>query len=129
MQKTQPSSDEQPTQELDLNGYASMLDSNGQLPGDEKDTVVHPLIVEQTERDIQYETAANQEQQETVPLVSLQATIRQQAVGLSVMEHKAASDNRSLTGKKQQTDRSYTLLLWIPLLLFIVLFISVISFR
>src|SRR5690348_4297589 len=123
MQITQPSSDEQPTQELDLNSYASTLDSNGQLPVDEKDTVVYPIAVESTELAIQHETAANQEQQETVPLVSLQATLELPAVGLSAMEYKAASGNRSLRGKKQQTDRPYTLLLWIPLVLFAVLLI------
>jgi peptidoglycan/xylan/chitin deacetylase (PgdA/CDA1 family) len=129
MQITQPSSDEQPTQELDLNSYASTLDSNEQLPVDEKDTMVLVIAVEQAEGAIQHETAANQEQQETLPLVSLQATLQQPAVGLSATEHKAASDNRSLTGKNKQANRLDTLLLWIPLLLFVLLFISMISFR
>ena len=129
MQITQPSSDEQPTQELDLNSYASTLDSNGQLPVDEKDTVVYPIAVEPTERAIQHETASNQEQQETVPLVSLQATLQQPAIGISATDHKDASGNRSLRGKKQQTDRPSAVLLWIPLVLFVALFISVISFR
>ena len=129
MQLTQPSSDEQPTLELELIGHTSMSESNGQLPIDEIDTLLHPIAIEKTDLAIQPETAVSQGQQETLPLVSLQSAVQQPAIEPGVAKQKAASGKPSVSGKNQQKGRSYLLLLLVPLLLFVLLFIGVLSFR
>src|SRR5512135_3603931 len=93
------SSDEQPTQELDLSGVASRLAFNRQLSIDEIDTELHPVVIEHVKRTIQSGPVATPEQQETLPLISLLSTVIQPAIKRKAAEQKTSSHGAFLSDK------------------------------
>lgn len=142
------SSDEQPTQKIKLdiqkassysieqqnapefdNTYLSIE----QTPIQEMDTEllsIAPLTVEQDKQQQQSSHKIHLEQQATLLLDSVQLNLKKPSLEQHVVGQKRPDPRVSLPGRKKLDHRSYSKLLWlVPLLLFLLLFIRVLSDR
>ena len=125
------SSEEQPTQELNLNSQtASVRKQSAQLveiasQKTERQSRVS-VAVEQHGQEQQPAYEADLEQQATLPMAFERLEIEQPSLEESkVVEQKMHEQAALLPGERQQGRRSYTSLLWwVPLLMFILFFVS-----
>ena len=141
------SPDEQPTQELNLDTQSALItlaeehdvhvvdnacQSAEQKPIQDMDTellLVAPLAVEQDKQEQLPSREINQEQQETLPLVSMQSSLKHPSRKLYAAGQGTHDRKASFSSEKKHGRRYSSLLWWIPLLMFLLLFISVLSGR
>ena len=103
-----------------------------QKPIQDMDTellLVAPLAVEQDKQEQLPSREINQEQQETLPLVSMQSSLKHPSRKLYAARQGTHDRKASFSSEKKHGRRYSSLLWWIPLLMFLLLFISVLSGR
>ena len=141
------SPDEQPTQELNLDTQSALItlaeehdehvidnacQSAEQKPIQDMDTellLVAPLAVEQDKQEQLPSHEINQEQQETLPLVSMQSSLKHPSRKLYAAGQGPHDRKASFSSEKKRGRRYSSLLWWIPLLMFLLLLVSVLSGR
>lgn len=142
------SSDEQPTLKIGLDKQTVVSTSAEpqnsprvnntylsaeQKPIQEMDTellLIAPLAAEQDKQEQLLSHQIHLEQQATLPLESVQSLLKQPSIEQPFMEHQMPNRSVLLPRKKKSGRYSYSeFLWWVPLLLFLLLFISVLSGR
>ena len=129
--------DEQPTQELNLDTQSALISlaeehdvhvvdnayqSAEQKPIQDIDTellLVAPLAVEQDKQEQLPSHEINQEQQETLSLVSIQSSLKHPSRKLYAAGQRPHDRKASLSSEKKHGRRYSSLLWWIPLLMFL----------
>ena len=148
MRLNKTSSDEQPTQELNLNMKTvsptsveqrpdQLIDithqNSDQQPIEDMNTAlmsIAPLAVAQHEQEQLSTQEVNLEQQATLPLAFEQSRLQLPSIDPKVAGQKLYERGALLPGEKKRSLRSHTSrLLWVPLLLFVLLLIFVLSGR
>ena len=141
------SSDEQPTQKLHLDTQSALTtlaeqqdvhvvdklyQPHEQKPIQDMDTellLAAPLAVEQDKQEQLPSPEIHLEQQETLPIVSIESTLKHYSRTLHFVEQGTQEREAQLSSEKKHGRRYSGLLWWVPLLVFLLLLISVLSGR
>ena len=141
------SSDDQPTQELKLDSQSASTSlferqvvhvvenayqSPDQKPIYDMDTdlmLVAPQTADQDTHELMSSSEIHLEQRETLPLASLQSSLRPPSRDLYAATQGALDMRAPFSGGKKHSRRYSRLLWWVPLVMFLLLLISVLSGR
>jgi hypothetical protein len=136
---------DQPTQEVNLGTQSALTTSAEQQnvhvadniyqppeqkPIQDMDTellLVAPLVIEQDKQELLSSREICQEQQETLPLVSIKSSLKHPSSELYAAGQRTHKRKTSFSSEMKPGRRYSSLLWWVPLVMFLLLLISILS--